>query len=78
MKLLLTVSEDRATLGSDLSAGTGVSGKGDAMCITLFLYRTPPSSASPFYGNPKAKNPGGLGAAPPVVTLRYSFSIWTV
>ena len=33
MNMLLTVSEDRTTLRSDLSAGTGVSGKGDARCI---------------------------------------------
>ena len=32
MNMLLTVSEDRTTLRSDLSAGTGVSGKGDARC----------------------------------------------
>jgi len=38
MKLLLTVSEDRATQRRDLSAGTGVSGKGDAYSIALFLH----------------------------------------
>jgi hypothetical protein len=38
--VLLTVSEDRATQRCDPSAGTGVSGKGDADSITLF-----PSSA---------------------------------
>lgn len=35
MNMLLTVSEDRTTLRSDLSAGTGVSGKGDAGCIRV-------------------------------------------
>ena len=35
MKMLLTVSEDRTTLRSDLSAGTGVSGKGDAPVVPL-------------------------------------------
>ncbi len=35
--LLLTVSEDRATQRCDLSAGTEVSGKGDASSIALFL-----------------------------------------
>ena len=35
--LLFTVSEDRATQRCDLSAGTEVSGKGDASSIALFL-----------------------------------------
>ena len=35
--MLLTVSEDKATQRCDLSAGTEVSGKGDASSITLFL-----------------------------------------
>lgn len=78
--LLLTVSEDRATLGSDLSAGTGVSGRGDAMCITLFLFQALASPASPLYGNPKALNLGVWGKAPALLqqirwTRRYSFSI---
>ena len=38
MIMLLTVSEDRATLRSDLSAGTEVSGKGDATSVTLFYW----------------------------------------
>ena len=62
--MLLTVLEDRATLRSDPSAGTEVSGRGDAVCITLFLFQTLVSSVSPFYGNLKALNLGGWGKAP--------------
>ena len=62
--MLLTVSEDKATQRCDLSAGTEVSGKGDADSITLF-----PSSAQAYRsitlsGNPKAINLGGPGAGP--------------
>ena len=62
--VLLNVSEDKATQRCDLSAGTEVSGKGDADSITLF-----PSSAQAYRsitlsGNPKAINLGGPGAGP--------------
>ena len=38
MKLLLAVTEDRATLKSDPSAVTGFSGESDAGRVTLFLF----------------------------------------
>ena len=56
--LLLTVSEDRATLRSDPSAGTEVSRKGDAVA-SLFLFVASVTIA--LSGNPKAINLGGAG-----------------
>ena len=64
MKLLLTVSEDRTTRRRDPSAGTGVSGKGDADGITLFFTNTRTHLIITLSGNPKAINLGGEGAGP--------------
>ena len=62
--LLLTVSEDKATQRCDLSAGTEVSGKGDASSITLFLSSAQAHRCITLSGNPKAVNLGGPGAGP--------------
>ena len=64
MKVLFTVSEDRATLRSDPSAGAAVCGKGGALCIALFLFRIRSLPVSPFHGNLKALNLGVRGNAP--------------
>ena len=61
---LLTVSEDKATQRCDLSAGTEVSGKGDASSITLFLSSAQAHRSITLSGNPKAVNLGGPGAGP--------------
>ncbi len=62
--MLLTVSEDRATQRCDLSAGTEVSGKGDASSITLFRSNAQAHRGITLFGNPKAINLGGPGAGP--------------
>ena len=62
--MLLTVSEDKATQRCDLSAGTEVSGKGDASSITLFLSSAQAHRCITLSGNPKAINLGGPGAGP--------------
>ena len=62
--MLLTVSEDRATQRCDLSAGTEVSGKGDASSITLFLSSAQAHRYITLSGTPKAVNLGGPGAGP--------------
>ena len=51
-------------LRGDLSAGTWVSGGGDAARITLFPFYAPAFPASPLYGNPNAINLGVWGRAP--------------
>ena len=45
---LLTVSEDKATQRCDLSAGTEVSGKGDASASLFFVLTPRCTRASPF------------------------------
>lgn len=62
--MLLTVSEDKTTQRCDLSAGTEVSGKGDASSITLFLSSAQAHRGITLSGNPKAVNLGGPGAGP--------------
>ena len=64
MFLLLTVSEDKATQRCDLSAGTEVSGKGDASSITLFCSNAQVHQSITLSGNPKALNLGVWGRAP--------------
>ena len=59
-----SVSEDRETLRSDLSAGAAVCGKGGALCITFFLCRIQPLPVPPCYGNLNALNLGVRGKAP--------------
>ena len=51
-------------LDCDLSAGTEVSGKGDASSITLFLSSAQAHRCITLSGNPKAVNLGGPGAGP--------------
>ncbi len=64
MKLLLTASEDRATLESDLSAGTGVSGKGDAIVSLFFCTALRRPQHHPFTETTKRKTPGVWGQRP--------------
>lgn len=65
MKLLLTVSEDRATRRRDLSAGTGVSGKGDANSIALFLHQHPDAPQNHPFRKPQSDKPRGRGGWSP-------------
>ena len=64
--LLLTVSEDKATQRCDPSAGTEVSGKGDASSITLFYTQVHQSIT--LSGNPNALNLEVRGRAPAQVS----------
>ena len=79
ISMLLTVSEDRATLRSDPSAVTEVSGKGDATGVTLFSWPLPHLSIT-LLRKPKSGKPWGLGQSPSkAISLSgrndYSFSI---
>ena len=50
--MLLTVTEDKATQRCDLSAGTEVSGKGDASASLFFVLTPRRTNASPFLETP--------------------------
>lgn len=62
--MLLTVLEDRATLRSDPSAGTEVSGRGDAVCITLFSVSDTGILSITLLRKPQSVKPWGLGQSP--------------
>lgn len=62
--MLLTVLEDRATLRSDPSAGTEVSGRGDAVCITLFSVSDSGILSITLLRKPQSVKPWGLGQSP--------------
>lgn len=57
-------SEDKATQRCDLSAGTEVSGKGDASASLFFCINTQAHQSITLSGNPKALNLGVWGRAP--------------
>ena len=59
--LLLTVSEDKATQRCDLSAGTEVSGKGDASASLFFCINAQAHQSVTLSGNPNALNLGARG-----------------
>lgn len=56
MKLLLAVTEDSATLRSDMSAVYGVGVESDATDIALFLYCAAPSRIT-LHGKPQSDKP---------------------
>lgn len=62
MYMLLTVSEDSATLGSDMSADMGFGGKSDTMTVVVALLFLFSFHNSLFPENPKAINPARLRA----------------
>jgi len=61
MLWVVTLPEDRATLGSDPSAGVGTVWMRQQVALRPFPFFHPPYHP---YGR-KALNPGGLGAEPP-------------